>query len=153
MIIINDNDSISALFETWLMWPWCVKIHPTSSCLTGCCQFWQPCWSLNTTKGTLLMPDLNKALFPSNFLYVSVILTIFLSFKVGFFPPTPKVSPCSCWILLILLDLSKLLRGFLSKLSHRFVKINTWISVSLYKDLLVVTWICQSWVYVFLALC
>ena len=35
--------SLSPHCETWLMWPWHVKIHATSLCLTSCCPFWQPC--------------------------------------------------------------------------------------------------------------
>ena len=77
-------------------------------------------------------------MFPSNFLYAAAIWPIFLSLQEGFFrhhlPPTPKISPWSWWILLIML-----LHGFLSKSLHRFVmilKIDIWISVSFYKDLL-----------------
>ena len=42
--------SLSPHCETWLMWPWHVKIHATSLCLTSCCPFWQPCcWHWNKT--------------------------------------------------------------------------------------------------------
>ena len=48
--------SLSPHCETWLMWPWHVKIHTTSLCLTSCCPFWQPCcWHWNKTKTILLM--------------------------------------------------------------------------------------------------
>ena len=43
--------------------------------------------------------------------------------------PCIKVSLCSCWIFLKLLELLKLLHGFLYSF-HGFVKIDAWISLS-----------------------
>ena len=52
------------ILETWLLWPWHVKIHANSSNVTqhlittSCRQFWQPCcWQLNKTKAMLMMQD------------------------------------------------------------------------------------------------
>ena len=79
--------SLNARWETWLMWPWRVRIHATSRCLTS---FWQTsCWHCNKTKVMLLMPEQNKSHF------------------VG---AGTKQKPC--WILFNLV-LSKLIYGFL----------------------------------------
>ena len=49
-------ESVSPRCWTRRMWPWRVKIHATSHCLTNCCQFWQPrCWHYNKRKAMLLM--------------------------------------------------------------------------------------------------
>ena len=56
------------LVETWLVWPWRVKIRATSPCLTNCCQLWQRCcWCRNNTKDMLLMSEQNKSLCISSF--------------------------------------------------------------------------------------
>ena len=58
------SHSVSPLVKPWLMWPWRVKNHATSSCLTSCCQFWQLCcWHWNKTKVILLMPEQTKKPF------------------------------------------------------------------------------------------
>ena len=54
--------------------------------------------------------------------------------------PCQSLGTCSFWILLKLLDLSKLLHGFLLKLLHGFVKIDLWISINWF--IKVAAWIC-----------
>ena len=57
-----------SLLLTWLMWPWRVKIHATSPCLTSCCQFWHSCcWRWNKTKAILLMSEPAKSHVIINF--------------------------------------------------------------------------------------
>ena len=86
-IIALTCHSLNGRWETWLMWPWRVRIHATSQCLTS---FWQTsCWHCNKTKVMLLMPEQNKSHF------------------VG---AGTKRKPC--WILFNLV-LSKLIYGFL----------------------------------------
>ena len=60
-LVLSLLPSVSSVVETWLMWPWRVKIHATFPSLTSCRQYWQPCcWRWNKTKAILLMPKQNK---------------------------------------------------------------------------------------------
>jgi len=108
-IIALPSQSLNARWETWLMWPWRVRIHATSRCLTS---FWQTsCWHCNKTKVMLLMPAQNK----SHFVVAGT-----------------KQKPC--WILFNLV-LSKLIYGFLYVVTRTIVKVTTWICWSCYVDL------------------
>ena len=53
--------SLSPHCETWLMWPWHVKIHATSLCLTSCCRFDSHVVDIGTKQlAMLLMPEQKK---------------------------------------------------------------------------------------------
>ena len=44
------------------MWPWHLRIHATSPCLTSCSHLWQPyCWSWKKSKAMLLVQEQNKS--------------------------------------------------------------------------------------------
>ena len=44
------------------MWPWHLRIHETSLCLTSCSHLWQPyCWSWKKSKAMLLVQEQNKS--------------------------------------------------------------------------------------------